>query len=432
MERTGPLLFKEYPLLKEKVPWIPLLINAPTSVERLHELEKHLNLDKGQIFIKRDDINHQIYGGNKLRKFEFIFGNAILKKKKKAIVTYGGIGTHHGLASAILCNKLHPPLKCDLFLYNQPLTWHVQRSLLLYDYFKAKLHFGKTDISTFIKALFFWIFHRKYEFILPGGSLLFGRGTPLGVVGFIEATFELNEQIKKGQIPEPDLIFLANGTTGTAAGLVAGCKLLGLKSKVYAVAVYKEFIANTSNLARNANKALKYLHKRDKNFPKIKISRDDFELVKGYLGSGYGVKTIKGQNAVDTIFDLEGKSKGFNLETTYTGKAMAAMFDFLKKEENKNKTILFWNTYNSNDLDKYIRNTNFDYKKLPKKFYKFFEKTYFQCWQITDCPKEIRENCPAYLNHEYRFWKITDCKLDQKKQRKALGILKNVIKLENA
>jgi D-cysteine desulfhydrase len=263
MERTGPLLFKEYPRLKEKVPWIRLLSNMPTPIERLHELEKHLNMDKGQIFIKRDDKNHHIYGGNKLRKFEFIFGNAILKKKKNAIVTYGGIGTHHGLASAVLCNKFDPPLKCDLFLFNQPLTWHVQRSLLLYDYFRAKLHLGKTDIFTFIKAIFFWIFHRKYEFILPGGSLLFGRGTPLGVVGFIEAILELNEQVKKGQIPEPDLIFLASASTGTAAGLVAGCKLLGLKTKVYPVAVYKKLLANASNLARNANKALKYLHKRD-------------------------------------------------------------------------------------------------------------------------------------------------------------------------
>ncbi|MFX0106136.1 MAG: 1-aminocyclopropane-1-carboxylate deaminase/D-cysteine desulfhydrase [Candidatus Hodarchaeota archaeon] len=432
MERTGPFLFKKYPPLKEKVPWIPLLKNLPTAIERLHELEKYLNLDKGQIFIKRDDINHHIYGGNKLRKFEFIFGNAILKKKKKAIVTYGGIGTHHGLVSAILCNKLNPPLKCDLFLFNQPLTWHVQRSLLLYDYFKAKLHLGKTDIFTFIKALFFWIFHRKYEFILPGGSLLFGRGTPLGVVGFIEAIFELNEQIKSGQIPEPDLIFLANATTGTAAGLVAGCKLLGLKSKVFAVAVYKKFLANASNLARNANKALKYLYKKDENFPKIKVTEDDFELVRGYLGSGYGVKTKKSQNAVDTIFDLEGKEKGFSFETTYTGKAMAAMFDYLKKEENKNKILLFWNTYNSNDLDNYIKETKFDYKKLPKKFHKFFEKTNFQCWQITDCPKETRESCPAYLNHEYRFWKIVECKLDEQKQKKAFEELENVIMLEEA
>ncbi len=116
MERIEPLLFKEYPNLKEKVPWIPLLTNVPTPVERLTKLEKYFNLEDGQIYIKRDDKNHQIYGGNKLRKLEFIFGNIIKRKKKKAIITCGGIGTNHGLACLIACNILNPPLKCDLFL----------------------------------------------------------------------------------------------------------------------------------------------------------------------------------------------------------------------------------------------------------------------------------------------------------------------------
>ncbi|MFX1409312.1 MAG: 1-aminocyclopropane-1-carboxylate deaminase/D-cysteine desulfhydrase [Promethearchaeota archaeon] len=432
MERKEPLLFKEYPNLKKKVPWIPLLSKVPTPIERLTELEKYFNLIQGQIYIKRDDRNHQFYGGNKIRKFEFIFGNIIKKKKKKAIVTYGGIGTHHGLACAIVCNNLNPPIECDLFLYKQPLTWHVQRSLLLFNYFNANLHLGRTDITTFIKALFFWIFHRRYDFILPGGSALFGRGTPLGTVGFIEAVFELKEQIRTGKIPEPDVIFVASSTTGTAAGLVAGCKLLGLKTRVYAVAVYKNFLSNPSNLVRNANKGLKYLHRKDKNFPKIKINEDDFEIVKGYLGSGYGVKTFRGQKAVDIIFELEGKKKGFELETTYTGKAMAGMFDFLQKEDNKHKMVLFWNTYNSNDLDNYIKETKFEFSKLPEKFHKFFENTKFQCWQITNCPYEIKKDCPAFLNHEYRFWKIKDCLLEEEKRNQAYEQLNKVIKLEDS
>jgi 1-aminocyclopropane-1-carboxylate deaminase/D-cysteine desulfhydrase-like pyridoxal-dependent ACC family enzyme len=430
MKRTEPSIFKHYPKLRNKVPWIPLLTNAPTPVEALTELEKKFGLEKGHIYIKRDDKIYHTYGGNKLRKLEFIFGN-VFKKKKKAIVTCGGIGTNHGLACLIVCNSFNPPLKCDLFLYEQPLTWHVQRMLLLYDKFGASLHLGKTDTITVIKALFFWLFHRKYEFILPGASPLFGRGTPLGIVGFIEAVFELKEQIDKEIILEPNAIFVAGGTTGTAAGLIAGCKLLGLKTRVYVVAVLERFLVQPSNIVRNANKALKYLYKRDKNFPKVKVSEEDFELITGYVGSGYGVITIKGQKAVDILYELEGKEKDFKLETTYTGKAMAAMFDFLEKPENKSKIVLFWNTYNSNDLDSYLRETKFDYKKLPKKFYKFFEEAKYQCWQITDCPDYIKENCPAYLNHEYRFWKVTDCLLDEEKKEKAFKELKNIIILED-
>lgn len=428
MQRTEPLLFTIYPNLKGRIPWIPLLTNIPTPIERLTDLERMFNLKGGQIYIKRDDKSHDVYGGNKLRKFEFIFGD-VIKKKKKGVVSYGGIGTNHGLACAIVCKKLN--LRCNLFLYNQPLTWMVQRSLLLFDYLGAKLHYGKTDVNTFIKTWFFQIFHPKYYFILPGGSPLFGRGTSLGTIGFIDALLELNEQIVKGIIPEPDAIFIAGGTTGTAAGLIAGCKLLGLKSIVYPVAVYKDFLANSFNTARNANKALKFLRKMDHNFIKIKVTENDFYFIKGYLGSGYAVNTVKSQNAVDTVYRLEGQKRGFHLETTYTGKAMAAMFDFLGKKENKSKIVLFWNTYNSNDLDHYVKSTEFNYQKLPNKFHKFFNNIIFQCWQITECPTEIREKCRAYLNQEYRFWKITKCSLDKTKSEKALEVLSKLIKLED-
>ncbi len=431
MVRSEPILFKHYPQLKEKIPWIPLLNNIPTPVERLTKLENYFNLYKGQIYIKRDDKNHPIYGGNKLRKFEFIFGK-VLKKKKKGVVTNGGIGTNHGLACAIICHELNPPLKCQLYLFHQPLTWHVQRSLLLFDYFGARLHLGKGDIGTFIKFLFFKIRHPRYFLMFPGGSPLFGIGSSLGSIGFLNAVFELKKQIDQNIVPEPDTIFIAGGSLGTAAGLIAGCKLLGLKLKVHVVAIYTSLTSNPWAVMKNANKAIKFLRKKDKSIPNIKVKEDDFVFITGYLGSGYGVKTLRGQNAVDKVFELEGHKNDFKLETSYTGKAMAAMFDYLKQQENKNKTILFWNTYNSNDLDKYLKETNFQYKKLPKKFHKFYEESKFQCWQITNCPEDIKKSCPAYLNHEYRFWKITNCLLDKQKQRKALEELKSVIKLEDA
>ncbi|MCK4381615.1 MAG: pyridoxal-phosphate dependent enzyme [Candidatus Lokiarchaeota archaeon] len=431
MKQEEPILFQKYPNLRNRVPWIPLLTNVPTPIERLTELEKEFKLDGGEIYIKRDDKNHPIYGGNKLRKFEFIFGK-VLKKKKKGVVTNGGIGTNHGLACAIICHELNPPLKCHLYLFHQQLTWHVQRLLLLFDYFGVKLHLGKGMIGTFVKFLFFKLLHPKYFLMFPGGSPLFGIGTSLGTIGFVNAAFELKNQIDQTIIREPDIIFVAGGTVGTAAGLVAGCKLLGLKLKVHIVAVSTSLTSNPSAVKRNANKAIKYLRKKDKSIPNIKINEEDFVFITGYLGSGYGIKTLRGQNAVDKVFELEGCKRDFKLETTYTGKAMAAMFDYLKQEENKNKTILFWNTYNSNDLDKYLKETNFQYKKLPRKFHKFYEESKFQCWQITNCPEDIKKSCPAYLNHEYRFWKITDCLLDEQKQRKALEVLKSVIKLEDA
>lgn len=431
MKQVVPILFRKYPNLKNKVPWIPLLTNLPAPIEKLTELEKEFNLKGGKLYIKRDDKNHHIYGGNKLRKFEFIFGK-VLKRKYKGVATTGGIGTNHGLGCAIICRELNPPLKCHLYLFHQPVTWHVQRSLLLFDYFGAKLHLGKIDIVQFFKCLFFKLLHPRSYWMFPGGSPLLGIGSSLGTVGFVNAVFELKMQIDQNVVPEPDTIFIAGGTVGTAAGLIVGCKLLGLKTKVHVVAIYTSLTSNPWAVKKIANKAIKYLRSKDKSIPKIKVNRDDFVFITGYLGSGYAIKTSKGQNAVDKVFELEGYNKDFKLETSYTGKTMAAMFDYLKQQENKNKTVLFWNTYNSIDLDKYLKETGFQYNILPKKFHKFYEESKFQCWQIVNCPEDIKKSCPAYLNHEYRFWKITDCILDEPKQRIALEELKNVIKLEDA
>ncbi len=429
MESKKPILFDIFPNLEGKVPWISILTRMPSNIDRLTELEKYLKLEDSEVYIKRDDKDHKIYGGNKLRKFEFIFGE-VLKRKKKGVITLGGIGTNHGAACAIVAKELG--LNCELFLSLQPLSWHVQRSLLLYHYFGAKLHFTKLFELGVLKSLLYRLFHPKYYLMSIGGSPLFGIGTPLGSIGFINAIFELKNQIDEGILPEPDIIFVAAASTGTSAGLTAGCKLLGLKTKVYPVNVSRDIVVNPKNLIRIANKSIKYLRKRDKSIPDVQVNKADFDMIKGYLGSNYGVKTVKGQNAVDLVYELEGKKLGFKLETTYTGKAMAAMLEFLEKEENKSKKVLFWNTYNSNDLDKYLRETKFDYEKLPKKFHKYFTQKIFQCWQLADCPEDIRNTCPAYLNHEYRFWKVTECKLEKDQQSIIKEKLSKVINLEDA
>ncbi len=428
IERKKPLLFQHYPQLMEKVPWIPLLTHIPTPINELTELEKHFNIaPSGGLYIKRDDKDHNIYGGNKLRKFEFIFGT-ILEENKKGVMTFGGVGTNHGLACAIIAKDLG--LKCDLFLAHQPITWHVQRSLLLYDHFGANLHYAKSHTGIILKALGFRIFHPKYYMMLPGGSTLLGFGSPNGTLGFINAILELSLQIKEGSIPEPDIIYVPCGSAGTAAGLIAGCKMLDLKTRIHAVAVSTELFASKSSIVKNSNKSINYISKYDDSIPPIEVVPEDFELVKGYLGSDYGVKTKRGQKAIDLVMELEGKRKGFKLESTYTGKSMAALLDFIKREDNKSKTILFWNTYNSNDLEKYLRKTQFDYKKLPEILHKFYTQHQFQCWQINECPNKAE--CDAYLNQKYRCWKVKGCPQKNRDRCEAYEHLKNAIKLEDA
>ncbi len=60
---------------------------------------------------------------------------------------------------------------------------------------------------------------------------------PLGCVGYVEAAIELAEQVGAGELPEPSHIVVALGSGGTAAGLLAGLKLAGLRSRLVCVLV---------------------------------------------------------------------------------------------------------------------------------------------------------------------------------------------------
>ncbi len=93
-----PLLFEEYPDLEEQIPWLSL-VEKPTPVQSLTNVEEVLK-GNNSLWIKLDGYSSSIYGGNKVRKLEFLLADA-LKKGKTTVATIGGLGTNHGLATTI-------------------------------------------------------------------------------------------------------------------------------------------------------------------------------------------------------------------------------------------------------------------------------------------------------------------------------------------
>lgn len=130
----GLPLFEEFPRLRGEIPWLKLG-DFPTRVHRLKRLGKELGCRN--LWIKRDDESGKLYGGNKVRKLEFLLADAE-KKNAKVILTCGRIGSNHCLASTIYGSKLG--FKSVLVLYHQPVTELVMSNLLLDHYFGAELH----------------------------------------------------------------------------------------------------------------------------------------------------------------------------------------------------------------------------------------------------------------------------------------------------
>jgi D-cysteine desulfhydrase len=359
MTKKYPYIMNEYPGLKQ-IPWISLIDN-PTPVHRLEGLEEYLNF-KG-IYIKRDDKTNTEYGGNKPRKFEFLLGKA-LKRNKKQILTMGGIGSNHCVANSMFCKQLG--LKSVVFLQNQPLTEHVRENLLLELYYDAKI-VHKSTFGLYIAAIWYMLTHWRSYLIWAGGS------NKIGTIGYVNAAFELKKQIEEGILPEPDYIFTTVGSSGTTGGLMLGCELAGLKSKIIGVTVSSEQWASGEIALKLAMKCLKYLRKFDTNIPKISqdLLEKRLEINTSYFGGTYGITTDKGLSAVDLIQ----KTDNIHLETVYTGKTLSALIDFVQTYRNslQNKKILFINSYSSVDQSEKLK--KMDYHDLDKNLHQYFDGT---------------------------------------------------------
>jgi 1-aminocyclopropane-1-carboxylate deaminase/D-cysteine desulfhydrase-like pyridoxal-dependent ACC family enzyme len=97
----------------------------PTPVQQLSKLGKVIGTD--QLYIKQDSLSGTPYGGNKVRKLEFLFGLA-LKNKVPEVMTFGCIGSNHALATAIYAKQLG--IKCISILLPQPISYNLRKNIL--------------------------------------------------------------------------------------------------------------------------------------------------------------------------------------------------------------------------------------------------------------------------------------------------------------
>ncbi len=351
MNRKTPqfTLFKSFPELADNIARIPLGA-FPTPVQQL----KHMGCKN--LWIKRDDMSSQVYGGNKLRKLEFILGD-VKRKNKKRVITFGGIGTNHGLATAIFCNQLD--IDCSLLLFWQPVTRNVKQNLRLFYQYNATLVYRKSIWSAILSYLIFQrITHPFDYFLYAGGSTIYGT------LGFVNAAFELKEQIDKGDMPEPEYLFCPVGSSGTMAGLVLGTLLAGLNTTVIGVGVTMRqvgpvHVCTGKTVKTMAEKTYRFLKKMSDHIPDISIYTP--EVIGEYLGDGYGHPTEKGSNAFHGMKEKE----NIILDPCYTSKAFAAVLDHCRKKPDNSRPVLFWHTYNSVDLSAQADSVNVD--KFPKK-----------------------------------------------------------------
>ncbi len=322
-------LFERFPALRGELPFAPYA-ELPTPVEPLHGLE--------DAWIKRDDLTHPRYGGNKVRKLEFVLGE-IRARGARHVYTFGATGTNAGLATALMCAEER--IGCTVFLFDQPDSPTVRRNYAAMQALGARLiHCG-----SLLKAVLAFSLHparlsRRTYFLYAGCS------NPVATFGYVNAAFELADQIRAGQCPEPAQIYVPVGSSSTLAGLTLGCRLAGMNSEVVGVRVAPShvgpFAACTPAVAVGQMRSA--LARIQCAVPEVRgLEAPPVRLDERWYGAGYGAATPEAVAAIEVFHQ-----QGIKLEQTYTGKVAAA---FLAARSEARGPLLFWNTFNSRPLE---------------------------------------------------------------------------------
>ena len=352
-ERRRPLLFDRYPHLASQIPWMRLV----PFFTPVHPLEAAEDWFGREVWIKRDDLTSPEYGGNKPRKLEFLLARAAALGRS-VLLTGGGLGTNHGLATAYFGRKAG--FQVILELCRQPITEQVRLKLKLFQALGAQVSYVGGQTGFALRHLLAGrLRHSGVFFIPPGGSDF------TGTLGYVDAGLEIAKQIERKEMPVPKTIFIAAGSGGSMAGLILGLKLAGLDSRVLGVRVATPLMANSWSVARLANITAVKLHRLEPDLPDLKITAADAPMVTNQYGPGYGHPTPAGREAAEKMLELE----KINLDLTYTAKTLAALYEQVRTGRAEGP-ILYVNTYSAQDLAHLAEGV--DCRDLPAACQRFF------------------------------------------------------------
>ena len=346
-------LSRAFPLLASRLPYMSLAdLPTPVSVRAFMSGSK-----RHEITVKHDDVTAKDYGGNKLRKLEYLLQQAANKRAKR-IATFGTVGSHHAIATALYAKRAG--FECTWFLSHQPMQPGLGSALRFHLQNETEIvRFGgdrRKRISTLRRHL-----HGRHAWVVP-----FGGSSWQGTVGFVNAALELAAQIEAGALVCPSRLYVALGTMGTAAGLALGFALAGIDIEIQAIRITYDRYANKIALDRLMRKTATMMNAIDPAIPADLWSRTNLRFRSEFLGDGYGRTNDVVEQAIARAHD----ELDLALECTYSGKAMAALLQDL--DAGVDGPVLFWNTYSSRPMiiDNSIEP---DFERVPEEFARYFD-----------------------------------------------------------
>jgi len=309
-----------------RVPAHPLAPNA-SPIDELARFRKTLG-SRARILVKRDDALAFAFGGNKVRKMRYLLAEAAAAGAD-TLITCGGVQSNHARVTAAAAAVAG--MRCVIVVNGEPPARPTANALLdallgaevRYVPSRADREPGMEAAARELSAA------GRRPFVIP-----LGASTPRGALGFVQAVAELAEQL--GGRPAPDAILHASSSGGTQAGLVAGCRLFGLPSRVIGVSADEPAGALATRIAE-----LLAGIEAELDLPAGRLAGPAAEVDDTFIGGGYGVATDASREAAD----LAARTEALFVDHTYTAKALAALVAYTREGRfDGYETILFWHT----------------------------------------------------------------------------------------
>ena len=311
-------LFRRFPSLSV-IPRVALG-HYPTPVEPLAALSPSL-------WIKRDDLGAQPFGGNKIRALEFLLAAV---RPGGRVVTVGSAGSTHALAVSTFASALGA--RTIVGRWRQEMNDSAARVAA-----KIEQTADETRVFPVPPGAYLWAWQRAQgaTWIAAGGS------TPLGILGHVNAGLELVEQIQAGAAPAPATVVVPLGTGGTAAGLALAFAIAGMDIRVVGVRVVPWIVGRRGRVLRLARRTAALIA-RTTGVGVPAVGRDAVSVLHEAYGGAYGRETLAAQAAAERLTD----AAGVRLDATYSAKAFEVALRLAAREP-----VLFWLTFDPRLLD---------------------------------------------------------------------------------
>ena len=294
------------------IPRIELAV-VPTPLLKLERLSQELGIE---LWVKRDDLTGLLETGNKIRKLEFLVGEAFARSAD-TLITCGTLQSNCCRTVAAVAARLG--VKAILALKGAP-PEEYDGNLLLDRLLGAEVRFCSDDewgrIDELLEDLAARVRSRGgAPYIIPESG-----ATVTGALGYVTCGEELVQQIRHGA-PAFDTVVITAFSGGSHAGLLMAKQLHGLRAEVVSVPIAWEAARVRAYVADLIGQARR-------RYGLSVEPPGEIRLLDGYQGTGRAEVRAEALETVVRVARLE----GIVLDPVYTAKAFAALLDRIRRD----------------------------------------------------------------------------------------------------